>query len=474
MKTIQVLDQNITIPNDWQPRDYQMPLWSALETFEPDSGGLSRFVSVCHRRWGKDLLGINWCASASATRVGTYWHMLPTQAQGRRIVWEGMTKDGRRFLDAFPGFGPSGQHVGLPGSWCSGIRKDDMSLSFANGSRYQVVGASDIDSLVGSNPIGIIMSEFPLYEGMKVWNLLRPILRENGGWCLWLFTPRGHNHGYTLAKTAMANESKTWFYQAQGVEDSIHKGERVVSDKAIEDERKDGMPEPMIQQEYYVSFEAPLVGAYYGELMSNALEDGRICSVPVEPGIVTHTMWDIGMRDATAIWFLQIVGKEIHIIDFEWSAEVGLNWYANMLGEKAVKRSLVYGRHMAPHDIEVREIGAPDGRSRKETARQLGIGFKVVKRHAVEDGRNAVRTLLPKCWFDKEHCKDGIEGMKGYTRKLLEGQTAPDGSPMYADVHEHNWATHPADAFRIGAMGLPAMRSTRQDSPSVKNVGQFV
>jgi len=468
------LDGEVNIPYRWEPRDYQQPLWYALEDFKPDSGGVARFVSVCHRRWGKDLLGINWCALASTLRVGTYWHMLPTLNQGRRIVWDGMTRDGRRFLDYFPGFGGNGSDVGREGSWITGIRKDEMSLEFENGSKYQVVGA-DADKLVGSGPLGIIMSEFSLYESAVVWNRVRSMLRENGGWCLWLYTPRGHNHGFALKKIAQTNKSGNWFYQLQTVEDSIHKGKRMVTEEDIQEERDDGMPEETIQQDYMCSFETAMVGSFYGDLMKMMQDDGRICRFGVESNIAVDTFWDIGMHDGSAIWFFQRVGRENHLIDCEFSSDVGLEWYANMLGEKQAKRNLVYGEHLFPHDMAVRELGVPDQRTRLDSMAALGYRGRIVKKHAVKDGINAVRQLLQNMWIEEEHCEEGIEALKGYIRRIKEGETDAKGNPIFYDDPEHNWASHYADALRIGAMGLRSLRNQRKTSQTApENVGQFV
>lgn len=464
--------KELTFPYNWEPRDYQRSLWYKLECFDhEDEDGVNLFGAVCHRRWGKDLLGMNWCAKASQRRVGLYWHMLPTQTQGRGVVWNGITRDGRKFLDHFPGYTECSR--GAKDAWVTTIRKDEMSLDFDNGSRYQVVGASNPDALVGTNPVGVVFSEWSVYDNANIWNFIRPILLENGGWALWLYTPRGHNHGYELKEIAEKNETGRWFYSAQGVEDSIHNGKRVVSDKLIEQERKNGMPEEMIQQEYYVSFDAPLIGSFYGDLLADLVADGRQRKIPIEANIVTHTWWDLGMHDPTAIWWIQVVGREIHVVDFYFSSGVGLDEYARVLKEKADERNLVYGEHLVPHDAKVRELGAPDGRDRLATLASLGVKCRVVKRDLIRDGINAVRQLLPKMWFDEERTKTAFEGLKAYRRKELEIK-APDGSPLFSGDPDHRvWGIHPADALRIGAMGLRSLRSARQTSVKPKNLGRF-
>ena len=147
-----------------------------------------------------------------------------------------------------------------------------MRLELKNGSIYQVVGTDNVDRLVGSNPLGVVFSEYSLQDP-RAWNLVRPILAENGGWALFIYTARGRNHGYDMFNMASRNER--WFSQRLSVEDT-----KAVPMEAIEDERSAGMPEELIQQEFYCSFDAPLVGSYYGSLMSKALAEERIKAVP--------------------------------------------------------------------------------------------------------------------------------------------------------------------------------------------------
>jgi hypothetical protein len=426
----------VTFPYKWTPREYQMPFWLAME------GGKKRACVVWHRRVGKDLTALNFCGTQLAQRVGLYWHMLPTYRQGKRIVWDGMTREGRRFLDHFPGWSTAGE----PGSFVTRKRDDEMSLWFANGSKYQVIGADDPDSLVGGNPVGIIFSEFAVYDSAKVWNLLRPILVENGGFAIFIFTPRGRNHAFRLLEAA--KKSERWFSEVLTVDDT-----GIVSEEDIQYERDDGMPESEVQQEFYCSFDAPLVGAYYGDLMTQAEKDGRITTVPWEMNHPVTTFWDLGMRDATCIWFYQRVAGQHRMIDFLYSSDVGLDHYVRLLKEK----KYIYERHLVPHDAKVRELGVRDGRARIDSARLLGLNMELVPDIGLGDGINATRILIPKLWFDREKCELGIEGLKSYTRAKSRELVDPNGNPVYTEAPAKGWPNHPADALRMGAVGLPSL-----------------
>ena len=417
----------INIPHNWQPRPYQEPLWHYLE-----NGG-KRAVAVWHRRAGKDLLSINWTLSSMMQRRGLYWHLFPTYQQGRKIVWDGFTRDGRGFLDHFPP------------ELVANKNNTAMRVELKTGSIYQVVGTDNCDSLVGANPVGVVFSEYSLQDP-KAWDLIRPILAENDGWALFIFTARGRNHGYDLLNMAKANAK--WFCEVLPVDKT-----NAIPLSVVEDERKSGMPEELIQQEYFCSFDAPLVGAYYGDGMSRALQDKRIGNVPWEPKLRVHTAWDLGVGDSTAIWFFQVYQHEIRIIDFYENNGEGLPHYIKVLSQK----DYVYDRHYAPHDIEVRELTS--GKARIDVARSLGIRFTVVKQHSVEDGIEAVRNLLPRCWFNYDRCERGVEALRQYRKDFDEKKRVFRDKPM------HDWSSHAADAFRYLAWGLrnkPLQEGPRQ------------
>jgi len=404
-----------------------MRLWSYLE------GGGKRAVAVWHRRAGKDSIALNWTAPAAHERIGTYWHMLPTQAQGRKTVWDGIDRAGRRMIDQ-----------AFPEPLRANVRKDEMKIELKCGSIWQVVGSDNYNTLIGANPVGVIFSEYSVADP-SAWDYIRPILAENGGWAIFIYTARGRNHGATLYEMAQGNPA--WFAEILTVDDT-----GILAPEVIEEERNSGMAEDMIQQEYYCSFQAALVGAYYGKQMLAAEKEGRIGSVPYEPHVPVETWWDIGIGDAMAIWFVQRVGREIRVIDYYEMSGEGLPHFAKVLQD----RNYVYSRHIGPHDIEVRELGT--GKSRKETAAALGIKFTVAPKLPVEDGIDAMRAMLPRCWFDKVKTARLIECLRQYRKAWDERLKVFQAHPC------HDWASHGADAGRYGAvMGDP--RTKRDDIP---------
>ena len=426
---------DINLPNKWAPRKYQEPLWNYME-----AGG-KRAVAVWHRRAGKDLLAINWIATQMVMRPGLYWHLLPTYQQGRKIVWNGRTKAGRPFLDAIPK-----ELVTSRNNTDMRITLKSLDPDYSEGSVYQVVGTDDVDRLVGSNPVGCVFSEYSLQDP-KAYEYILPILLENDGWAMFIYTPRGDNHGRELYEMAMDDDE--WFCQLLNAGDDGTRfiddegNERpVVTDKQIAAVRKQGYSEAMIQQEFYCKFDTPVEGSYYGPQMRFLEENGRIRSVMWEPKTEVHTAWDIGVADSTAIVFFQQVGGEVRIIDYYENSGEGLLHYARVLRDK----DYLYGKHYCPWDMSIREFTS--GKTRIESAREMGIHFRPVKKVKVEDGIESVRNMLPKCFIDKEKCLHLIRALREYHKEFDQRKK------VYRNNPNHDWTSHPADAIRTMAVGL--------------------
>jgi len=413
--------QKIKLPYKWTPRPYQLTLWKYLE-----QGGL-RAACVWHRRAGKDLTMINWISRSIPLRVGLYWHLFPTYNQGRKIAWEGMTRDGRKFLDHF--------HPDL----VAGRNNTDMRVSFKNGSVYQVVGSDNPDRLVGANPIGVIFSEYALQDP-RAWDYIRPILVENKGWAVFIYTPRGRNHGYQMIQMAKKNER--WLSETLDIDKT-----KVVTEEDVEEERKAGMPEAMIKQEFYCSFDASLVGSYYGEYMNHALASGRIRPVPFDPLLDVHTAWDLGIGDQVVIIFFQLNNDEIRIIDCYANTDRGIPHYAKVLREDH-RAEYCYDDHFAPHDINVRSLN--DGKSRLEIARTLGIHFKIVPKTTIEDGIEAARAVMSRIYWndDMKECRRLIDAMQQYKK------TWDEKKKCFTDKPYHDWTSDYADAIRLMSLAL--------------------
>lgn len=384
---------------------------------------------------------MHWAATQAMQRVGNYWHMLPQYAQARKSVWEAVNSHtGKRRIDE-----------AFPDDICDTKRSQDMFIRFKNGSTWQLVGSDTYDSLVGSPPIGVTASEWALADP-TAWAYLRPILRENGGWAVFITTVRGKNHVHRMYEGA--KDDPDWFVQVLPATQTGTLTVAQLDKERIEYQREYG-PEDgdaLFAQEYLCDWNAAIVGSYYGKMMRDLESQGRMTSVPYDPQALVHTSWDLGLSDDTVIWFFQVVGHEVHLIDYVQNSGQPLAWYAG----EVHKRGYAYGEHILPHDAEAKELQT--NRSRTDTLRALGLNVRVLKasgaeRVLVADGINAVRTILPRCWFDLAKCAKGIDALKSYRREWSEEKKTFHDRPV------HDWASHPADSFRYLALGIDAVPS---------------
>lgn len=377
--------------------------------------------------------------------VGNYWHMLPEAAQARKAIWKAVNPHtGKKRIDE-----------AFPLKMRRATNDTEMFIEFINGSTWQVVGSDNFNSLVGSTPRGVVFSEWALANPAS-WAMLRPILAENGGWALFITTPRGKNHAKTMADGH--RKDAAWFVQELPATET-----GVFTPEQLEGERQEYITDhgeaeggALFQQEYMVSYDAAVIGAYYAGEMAKARQEGRIGRVPYEPAAPVETWWDLGISDTMAIWFAQRVGREVRLIDYYQANGQGLAHYAKVLQDKPY----VYGRHIGPHDIEVRELGT--GQSRLEVAKLLGIKFEIAPNLPVQDGIDAARRILGRCWFDEANCEQGIAALQHYRKAYDEKNRVFRPTPL------HDWASHPADAFRYGAVAGEG-RGAPVDMSEVRN-----
>jgi len=414
------------LPNDWRPRAYQLPAWSALEQ------GCKRAVLNWHRRSGKDDIALNWTAVAAIQKPANYWHMLPQANQARKAIWDAVNPHtGKRRIDqAFP---PEIRRR---------TRDNEMSIELLNGATWQVVGSDNYQSLIGSPPYGVVYSEYALSDP-NCWAFLRQILLENGGWALFISTPRGRNHFHGLVE--LARSEPGWFGQTLTVRDTgVLTAEQIEKERReIAKERGDDEATAIIGQEYYCSFDAAIPGAYYGTLMSRAEAEGRITDVPVDPRLPVTTAWDLGVGDSTAIWFAQQDHYRTRLVDYYEASGVGADHYARVLNEKGYN----YAGHILPHDADDREWGA-NALSRVDSLKQLGLrNIRVLPRASVDDGINAVRILLMTCVIDRQRCERGIACLREYQKQW------DDKLRIFSNKPRHDWTSHGADSLRYYAQG---------------------
>ena len=373
---------------------------------------------------GKDLTAWNICIRALLRKVQTIYYIFPTFASGRRILWDAINNDGFRILDY------------LPKEIVETRNEQLMRIRLINGSVFQIIGSDSYNStLVGTNPTGVVFSEFAISDPMA-YSFVRPILSANDGWCMIVSTPRGRNHLWELYE--VAKNSEHWFVSKLTVDDTKH-----ISLEEIMRERESGeMSEDLQLQEYWTSFEKGVEGSYYTKYIDRARLAGQIGMVPWDSSLPVHTAWDLGVRDTTAIIFFQTSGQSIRIIDSYEKNKEGLEHYVAYLKTKPY----IYGKHIGPHDIRVRELGS--GSTRWEKARSLGIRFEVADKISIEDGIEAVRSTFSRLWIDERNCSGFIKAIENYRQEYDSKKRVYKPHPL------HNSFSNYADALRYLCVSL--------------------
>lgn len=278
----------ITLPHQWNPYDWQLDVLEARES------GINRFAIAAHRRAGKDGLALNLTAIEAHRTVGTYGYFFPYATMARRAVWRESNDQGTRILEqAFP--------LELRKT----TREQELSIEFLNGSVLQLLSAEDPRAAVGTNLKGAVFSEFALYENPEAWDYIRPILARNGGWAMFISTYRGANHHYQQVR--LNRDNPEWYVRELSVNDTYgHDGRPLVTPEMIDAERRSGMSEALIQQEYFNSPVAAFSGAYYQTMMRRARAENRVGDFPHNRNEPVYVAFDIGYADHAVAVFFQI------------------------------------------------------------------------------------------------------------------------------------------------------------------------
>lgn len=397
----------------YRPRPLQGQFHEAARRFS---------VAVCHRRFGKTVMAVNQllqCVLNADRDRSQGAYIAPTFSQVKKIAWDYCKQFTRHLSDVR--FGETELRIDLPGD-----------------RRVWLFGAEKPDRLRGLYFDYVVLDEYADINPRLYPEVIRPALSERQGGALWIGTPRGHDHFWTIFETARSAALKgnpEWHFCQFKASQTGVLPEAELRLAALD------MSSEQYEQEFECSFTAAITGAYYGRLLAQAEREGRIGTVPWEPQLPVHTAWDLGVSDSTAIWFFQIDQSGRRYIDFYEASGEGLLHYANVLLNKPYR----YGDHFQPHDVRVREIGS--GKSRVEVLRDLGIRSEIVPQLSVQDGIEAARLVLRSCRFDAVKCRQGLDALRQYRRQY------DDARRDFRDRPLHDWTSHAADAFRMSAIG---------------------
>lgn len=409
---------SLTIDGGFTPRGYQLPYMNARDA------GCKFAVWVCHRRGGKDRTALAQTAKDSIKRVGLYWHCLPTLRQARKVIWDGITSEGKNLIRAT-----------FPDALVARRLEDDMKLELKNGSIVQLVGADNFDALVGSNPVHVTFSEWALTDP-RAYDYVRPILRENNGSVSFIFTPRGYNHGYKTLQIAKALPGA--FVAVMSIRET-----GVLTDDDIALERAMGMPEELIEQEYYVDFAAANVGAIVGRYVSAMEREGRLLQsdVGADERIVVSS--DLGYRDAAAFWWWVLRAGGFHLCHYDEASGLDAEEWITRLKAAPYRIDHLY----LPHDAKAKTMA-----TRHSVIETLAHAFdcSIVPQSKISDRVNAARRVLPRCTMDPDACARGLECLRAWQWKW------DDERKVFSSEPNHDWSSHGSDALSYGAQMVQA------------------
>jgi hypothetical protein len=410
--------------------------------------GIKRFVEVWHRRAGKDRTWAAITCMEALQRRGVYYHFLPTLGQAKRDVWDNVIMDrydgvehSYKMIDAV--FPPE-LRVGKP-------NETEMQINLVGGSVWQLMGAENIDAINrarGSNPVGLVLSEYAFMD-YDPWSVLMPVLLENNGWIAFISTPNVEDDNFHILYKSALRDPK-WYAQLLTIEDTRRDAEGedrspVVSREDIDAERNKNTTEEDIQREFYCSFRGYMRGTIYGDVITAAESSKRISRFPYIPQLPVGVCIDLGHSDAMSVWFYQARDKGIYFIDY-WEATLkDIKDVAHMMRED---RQYQYGRVVLPWD----------GRAAANYMEEVGFNNVVVcQRNRMESTGpagaslhsqiNEVRLQFNRFYFDEVTCAVGLNHLGKYARKYDREKK------IYVSEPNHDEHSHAADALRTGVAG---------------------
>lgn len=405
------------------PREIFLPLHNRTQRWA---------LEVDHRRAGKTVACVNELIKGAlicGKPNPRFAYVAPTYSQAKDVAW-GYVQE---YSHAVPNVG---------------LHEGELRADYPNGGRVRLYGADNYNRMRGIYLDGVVLDEYGDMDPRAWEEVIRPALSDRGGWAIFIGTVRGRNHFYTLYERALQPEFRKDWYTA------IHPASStgIIPAAELKDAERTMSPE-QYAAEYECSWAAPTVGAYFGQLIEGLQESGDIVPLVWERAKRVYTGWDLGVGDSSAIWFAQNIGGQVHVFDYVENHGVGLDWYA----AEVQRRPYIYAQHFLPHDIVQREITT--ARAREDVLRDLGIAATVIPKQKKDESISAARLLLPRCRFDAQKCKVGVEALRHYRREW------DAKNKVFSDKPLHDWSSHAADAFSTLALGIP-----QSDNPQWKKL----
>jgi phage terminase large subunit len=395
-------------------------------------------VLVAHRRAGKTVACVNDLIRRAVTEGkpdGRYAYIAPFYAQAKQTAWD--------YLKHY-----AAPLVKSPDD----IRESELSVRLVTGATIRLYGADNPNALRGIYLDGVVMDEVADMRPSLWIEVIRPALSDRAGWAVFIGTPKGKNAFWKLYDDATRDDE--WFTLV------LRASETGILASAELDSARRAMTGDKYDQEYECSFEAAITGAVYGKWLREATDAGRVGVVPLSPNVPVNTAWDLGYDDATAIWFWQLLRGEIRVIDYYEASGEDIGHYIDVLKAKPYS----YGKHYVPHDA-ANELLAAGGRSIVQQAMERGVPMHIVPATSQQNGIEAARLTIERCWFDSDKCRTGVEALRQYQFEFNEETKTFRSRP------KHDWTSHGADAFEIIGQ---VWREVRNANDATKSTPKFL
>jgi len=393
--------------------------YNPRQAFMPFHNRTQRWAClVAHRRAGKTVAAVNDIIRAAITYQGDrglFAYIAPYRSQAKAVAWQYFQEFAAPITQA--------------------KNEQELTITLMNGSQVRLYGADNADAMRGLGFSGVYMDEYGDFKPSVFGNVIRPALSDKQGWAVFGGTPKGKNQFWEIYETAQRLPQEWFLLRLPASTSGLLPSGELAAARAQ-------LAEDQYLQEYETSFEAAILGSFYGREMREADQQGRICQVPYNPDLPVYTAWDLGYRDDTAIWFYQLGRGEIRVIDFYAVSGENIHDIANVVLTKGYR----YAKHYLPHDARAKSL-----QTGKSIVEQLAAHLDIAKLAVVPDiglqnGIQATRLILPRVYFDAERCRDGIEALRQYQREYDEDKKA------YRQNPRHDWTSHPSDAFRMLAV----------------------
>ena len=412
--------REIIIP--YAPRSAFMPFHNRTERWS---------CLVAHRRAGKTVAAINDIikrALLEGGRGAQYAYIAPFRSQAKSVAWDYLKYYAKAVSES--------------------SNESELTVTLINGAKVRLFGADNADAMRGLGFNGVYLDEYGDFKPSVWGNIVRPALSDRLGWAVFGGTPKGKNQFHDIYKVSQATPDWFLLRLPASVSKLLPDTELKAASQQLSQDQYD--------QEYECSFDAAIMGAYYGQEMRQVDADGRIRDLRFDPDADVMSAWDLGYRDDTAIWFYQVVRNEIHVLDYYAVSGASIEEIAKVVIDKGYR----YTRHYLPHDARAKTLASGGKSIVEQLAVHLGGMNKlsIVPEIGVQDGIQAVRMILPKCYFDPI-CDEGLEALRQYQREYDEDKKA------FRQTPRHDWCSHPADSFRMMAV---AYRENKADEPPPK------